>query len=177
MAITTIFATAPTPATGRFPEVSISVVSGILSGVISGTILGILVWVWQWWVRRTNTEVFKLELRVSSRMQGPEFRFGVIHARNDDGTIINRVHWFKKGRRGRWHAAIRHPRHVGFQYKCFVDHGLSCRPEEIIKWLAEEGYKTPSLSKGKPNRIWFILPEKPTAVDPAGFVNNQYYPE
>jgi len=162
---------------GGFPEVPIAVVAGVLSGVITGAILGIFLWVWQRSVQRATTEVFKVELPMSSRIQGPEFKFGVIHARNDDGTIINRVNWFKEGRAGRWHAAIRHPRNIGFQYKCFVDYGSSWRSDEVIKWLAAEGYKNPSLGGGKPNRVWFILPDKPTAADPAGFVNNHYYPE
>jgi len=158
---------------GDFPEVLIAVVAGVLAGVMTGTILGIFLWL----IQRANTEVFKVALPMSSRIQGPEFKFGVIHARNDDGTIINRVNWFKKGRAGRWRAAIRHPRNIGFQYKCFVDYGSSCRSGEVIKWLAAEGYKNPSLGGGKPNRVWFILPDKPTAADPAGFVNNHYYPE
>ena len=154
-------------------EVVSAVVAGVLSGVITGAILGIFLWS----IRRANTEVFKVELPMLSRIQGPEFKFGVIHARNDDGTIINRVNWFKEGRTGRWHAAIRHPRNIGFQYKCFVDYGSSYRSDEVIKWLAAEGYKNPSLGGGKPNRVWFIIPDKPTIADPAGFVNNQYYPE
>lgn len=162
---------------GGSPEVINAVVIGVLSGVLTGAILGIVLWVWQRSVQRANTEVFKVELPISLRIQRPELKFGVIHARNDDGTLINRINWFKEGRAGRWHAEIRHPRNIGFQYKCFVDYGSSCGSDEVIKWLVAEGYKDPRVGGGKPNRVWFILPDKPTIADLAGFVNNQYYPE
>jgi hypothetical protein len=87
--------------------VSNAVVTGILSGVVTGVILGVLAWAWQWWVRRTNTEKFNVTLPVMSKMEGPEFKFGVIYACNNDGTIINRIHWFRKGRGGKFHAEIR----------------------------------------------------------------------
>ena len=154
-----------------------AVVSGIPSGVVTGVVLGVLAWAWQRWGRWTNTEEFTVALPSSPKMQGPEFKFGVIHARNDDGTIINRVHWFRQGRGGKWHAAIRHPRNIGFQYKSFVDYESCCSSDEVIKWLAEERYENPNLGEGKPNRVWFILPDKPTASDPAGPINNHYYPE
>jgi hypothetical protein len=154
-----------------------TIVAAVVSGVLAGAILGGLLWVWEWSVRRSKTEVFKLELPSSLRIQRPGFKFGVIHARSDDGTLINRINRFKKDRAGRWHAEIRHSRDVGFQYKCFVDYGPSHDSDEVIKWLVAEGYEDPRVGGGKPNRVWFILPDKPTIADPAGFVNNSYYPE
>ena len=154
-----------------------AVIAGVLAGVLTGAILGIFFWVWERSVQRANSEVFKVELPISLRNQRPEFKLGVIHARNDDGTLINRINWFKQGRAGRWYAEIRHPRRVGFQYKCFIDYGSSYHSDEVIEWLVTEGYKDAKVGGGKPNRVWFILPGKPTITDPAGFVNNQYYPE
>ncbi len=149
----------------------------LLSGVSTGVILGFLGWAWQRWVRWNTTEDFEVMLPSSSKMKPPEFKFGVMHARNDDGMMVNRVYWFKKARGGKWRAVIRHPRNIGFQYKCFVDHPTSYSPQELMTWLFEEGHKNAAVGAGKPNRIWFILPDKPTAEDPAGNINNHYYPE
>lgn len=162
------------------------VIYGLISGVTTGVILGFLGWAWQRWVRWNTTEDFRVMLSISSEpipseMKASELKFGVLHARNDDGMMVNRVHWFKKARGGEWYAFIPHPRNVGFQYKCFVDYPKSHSPENLIenliKWLESEGYKDAAVGAGKPNRIWFILEGKPTAKDPAGNINNHYYPE
>jgi len=161
-----------------FRKVGNAVIGGILSGVAAGIILSIVGWIWQWGLRRANTEQFWITLPTSPDSQPADFKFGVLHVSNNDEKIINRVYWFKKGRKGEWYAFIRHPRNVGFQYKCFVDYDPAYHhPWDVIDWLVEEGYKDPTVGAGMPNRVWFILKGKPTAKDTCGNTNNHYYPQ
>jgi len=153
------------------------IVAGIISGLTTGIILSVFAWFWQRWVRFTNTEELKVAIVLSSKMQVPEFKFGLLHASNDDGMIINRVYWFRKEGGGKLYTAIRHPRNIGLQYKCFVDHGSLHQSDEVSHLLALEGFKNPSPGGGKPNRVWFILSDKPTAKDAGAHTNNHFYPE
>lgn len=170
---------------GWFRKVGNAVISGLIAGVAAGLILSIIGGIWQWGRRRANSEEFRITLPASSVLKPPKFKFGVLHASNDDKTIINRVYWFKKGRDGKWHASIRHPKNVGFQYKCFVAYKTTYRSKarllkekKVIKArLRKAGYKNPTVGKGKPNRVWFILKGEHTAKDSHGNTNNHYYPE
>jgi hypothetical protein len=164
--------------TGDFFSMKDLIIAGIVSGLTTGIILGVFAWFWQRWVRFTNTEEFKITLIIPSTMYGLEFKFGVLHASNDNGIMINRVHWFRKKGVDKLRTVIRHPRNIGFQYKCFVDFGFSYRSDEVINFLSQKGYKEPNLGKGNPRRVWFILPDKPTtAAHPGGPNNNHYYPQ
>jgi len=154
-----------------------AVVSGILTGLITGIVLALLVWSWRQWVRRTTSEKFEIELNISPKMEMPQLKFGVLYVQNEDGTIINTTHWFRKKRKGKWCTVICHPRNLGFQYKCFVDNHSSYSSSDIMTWLTEEGYSHVSVGGGKPGRLWFILPDKSITQDPLGNINNYYYPE
>jgi hypothetical protein len=152
-----------------------AVIDGLLSGVAAGIILAIAGGIWQWCLRRANSEKFPITLRASSTLKPPKFKFGVLHVSNYDEKIINKVYWFKR-HKDEWYASIRHPKNIGFQYKCFVDHDPDYHPWDVIKLLVEEGYEYPTVGAGIPNRVWFILKGKPTAKDSHRNTNNHYYP-
>jgi hypothetical protein len=152
-------------------DLLVSVVAGVIILAIAG--LG-----WQKWLRWPDSEKSRITLPASPKLQPPNFKFGVLHASDDDEKIVNRVYWFKKGHKGEWYASIRHPKNLGFQYKCFVDYNpVFYSYQEVKELLAKEGYKGITTGAGVPNRAWFILEEKPTAKDTRGNTNNQYYPQ
>ena len=127
---------------------------------------------------------------------------GVLHARNDDGQIVNRVHWFNLnplslsnplslqkptvqylGRTGELVspreikrdirvAGFRYPRRIGFQYKCFVDYEGKWTAKDVEDELRKWGVENPDEGLGRPDRIWFLIPGYPEASR-----NNCVYPE
>lgn len=150
-----------------------SVVSGVLSGIVTAFFLGVAALLWQAW----RTQPYVVHTNLPPPLAVPDIRLGVLHARNDDGQIVNRVHWFRPTRNGTWRATIRHPRRVGFQYKCFVDYGGSWSTCSVKAELVEGDFLEPDEGKGKPKRIWFLLPSHPMVTDPSGIRNNCFYPE
>ena len=157
--------------------VGIDFTAGIITGVTTGFVLSIVAWIWQRWIRWVNTEEFKLVLNTSRQFKALGVKFGVLHICNDDGIIINRVHWFKGSFKDSWHVAIRHPRNLGFQYKCFVDYHPSVPTNVVMAKLREEGYIHPSGGAGKQNRVWFIIEAQATTETPEGIINNRFFPE
>lgn len=155
-----------------------AIVTGVISGVVAGIIVPILWGAVQWVIRRRNSDEFKIELkRMPSKIGGYKVKFGVLHVQNDDETIRNTVHWFEKIPTGELYVAIRHPRNLGFQYKCFVD--SKCNLSQISTYLTGKKYKNKykDISGGSiPNRFWFILAKNQIAEDYRGNVNNYYYP-
>ena len=155
------------------------VVSGIISGVFTTALLAGAVAVWHFLFR---TEPFVLYLTPSPPvgMLGDEFKYGVLHALNDDGQIVNRVHWFEHVD-GAMKATIRHPRRIGFQYKCFVDIklpvGQGIHLKAAIDLLTKAGFNGVGVGEGKPCRIWFLLPDHPAPKDKTGLQNNLFWPQ
>lgn len=161
-----------------FSKMVNAIFSGVAAGLITGTILALFLGSWRWWSRWYTSEEFKVELKsLPKEIVTHEFKFGILYVQNEDGTIKNTTHWFKKRCTGKWYATIRHPRNLGFQYKCFVDNHSKCNFSQISTYLTNAKYRHVSKGGGRPDRIWFILPDKPTTKDARGNLNNYYYPE
>jgi len=168
------------------------VVSGILSGIITAVVLGMSVLAWQ----SLSTRPFIVTILLPKSLINRHIRLGLLHATNDDGQIINRVHRFNKSLRlPRWHdadvhhiadvdlvlygpkeglrsASFRFPRGLGFQYKCFVDYESKWSADQVKEELKKWGCIKPDEGSGKPQRVWFLIPGYPTAG-----LNNTFYPE
>ena len=72
------------------------IVSGIISGVLTPLLLGVGLWLW----RFRNTELVEIEMVPPEGMRMADLRWGVNHALDDDGKIVNRVHWLKATNNG-----------------------------------------------------------------------------
>ena len=167
------------------------VVSGILSGIITAVVLGMSVLAWQ----SLRTRRFKVRIVLPKSLIDQHIRLGLLHATNDDGQIINRVHRFKKSlrsimldpdvehtgglmklgpgwKKGLRSASFRYPRGLGFQYKCFVDYAGEWSADQVSEELKKWGCINPDEGSGKPQRFWFLIPGYPTAG-----LNNTFYPE
>jgi len=155
-----------------------SIITGVISGVVTSLVIGALYLGLQY--LRTEKEAIELTPSPPKELLGPGFRFGVNLARDGDGKIVNHLNWFKPTNEGQLIAEIRHHRHRGFQYKCFVDRKLSeseFHLSAVIVHLEESGFGSPGKGSGKPDRVWFLLPGRDSANDPDGPVNNVFWPE
>jgi hypothetical protein len=162
---------------GVFPMAN-AIITGIVSGVITSLILALLFAAWRLWIRWLTSEEYTIELnKLPPKMSTPKLKFGVLYIQDEDGTVKNTTHWFKKNRTDKLSVGIRHPRSLGFQYKCFVDNHSNHTFSEISKCLIGLNYIHVSIGGGKPDRIWFILPDKPNTKDARKNLNNYYYPE
>ena len=152
------------------------VITGVISGVLAGIIVPIFWGALQWLREWRNSEEFKIVLKgMPSEIGNYKVKFGVLHVKNDDETIKNTVHWFEKRGTCELHTAIRHPKNLGFQYKCFVDIQPGYDFSKVSTCLTNAAYTHVSEGGGIPDRIWFILPGQ-TAEDARGNLNNYNYP-
>ncbi|OQX97142.1 MAG: hypothetical protein B6I24_09790 [Bacteroidetes bacterium 4572_128] len=124
-----------------------------------------------------------ISLKVSDELLLKGNKFSVLHICNDSekidnrGTLLNKVIPFKKlGDRGNLIAKIKHPKHLGFQFKCFIDYS-STSFEELKDLLEKEGYTDISKGEGKSRRLWFIHPEYSKVLTVDKIINNYLYPE
>jgi len=158
-----------------------AIVTGVISGVVSGIILFFLYLLWQWVMIWCTSEELKIVLeKLPENILTKGFKFGVLYVQDEDETIRNTVHWFEKKGTDELHAIIRHPRNLGFQYKCFVDNYLDEKfsQEDFDQITVDLGprYNETSFDSDKRHRIWFILSEKSKAKDYRGNENNYHYP-
>jgi hypothetical protein len=124
----------------------------------------------------------RIVLHLSEELRRLNLGFGVLHVRDgkdevsDSGPLLNKeISFHEIDRHGNIEATITFSSQIGFQFKCFVDH----KPYEYdnIKSLLEKNdFQHISIGKGKPFRIWFILPEYDTYTTIDGILNNFYYP-
>ena len=160
-----------------------SIYPSVIAGVISGTVTAILlVGAAAFYKGVLKSQKYVLEIPTDKFLSNPEFQRKVLHARNDDGQIVNRVYEFKRTRHGTWQATFRHTRGLGFQYKCFISFRAPYTAIDIIAQLEAEGFVMVDVGTGQLNRVFFILPYRPTALDPAGHddhhsTNNHFWPE
>jgi hypothetical protein len=155
-----------------------AIVTGVISGVVSGIILFFLYLSLQRVIRWCTSEEFKIVLeKLPENILTKGFKFGVLYVQNEDGAIKNTTHWFKRRGKDKLYVTIRHPRNLGFQYKCFVDNRSGKNFSQISTDLTGLGYMHVSKSPDIRNRIWFILPNTPTAIDARRNLNNYYYPQ
>jgi hypothetical protein len=124
----------------------------------------------------------RIVIQLTDELQRANLRFGVLHARDgkDDipgsGPILNEEVSFKQlDRHGTMEATISYSKRLGFQFKCFVDHG-ELEYEKIKQLLEDAGFLEISKGQGKRFRIWFILKGYPTYQTMDGFINNYFYP-
>jgi hypothetical protein len=174
-----------------------SFVAGVASGVVTAILLTVGYMFQKRILRSTKQDV---NITPPQFLSNSNFWLGVLRARNDDGQIVNRVYRlkptrhgvFKRTRDGSWQATIRYPRHLRFQYKCFI--GCPWKPtsdaamankvkaNRVIAELTAAGFLKASVGEGQSNRVFFIIPDTPTALDPArsnddASTNNRFWPE
>src|SRR4030042_1375046 len=138
-----------------FPKMVNEIVPGAAAGLIAAVVYALLSGAWRLWIRWYTSEEFKVQLKtLPKKLLTNKFKFGVLYVQNEDGTIKNTTHWFKKRYTGKWYATIRHPRNLGFQYKCFVDNHSKREFSTISKYLTKLGYRHVRKGSGKPKRIW-----------------------
>lgn len=129
-----------------------------------------------------DTATAHIVLHLSEELRNLHMSFGLLHVRDgkdeisDKGPLLNQeIGLTDKDRQGTLETQVTFAKHLGFQFKCFVDF----RPHDFnqVKSLLEaNGFKDVSLGQGKPYRAWFILPDYPTDTTKDGFLNNYYYP-
>ncbi|HJP19439.1 MAG TPA: hypothetical protein QF468_12405 [Nitrospinota bacterium] len=63
---------------------------------------------------------------------------------------------------------------IGFQYKCYVDfeNGLH---EKVKRLLTDNNYKQISRDGENLNRLWFLIPDKPTCKTSGGYIDNYFH--
>ncbi|UCE58911.1 MAG: hypothetical protein JSU63_15895 [Phycisphaerales bacterium] len=121
-------------------------------------------------------------LKLSDEVQNTNLEFGLLHVRDgkdqvsDKGPLLNKEISFKEiDRQGTVVAQVTYAKHIGFQFKCFVDHkGTSF--DTVKDLLSINGYIGISKGGGKPFRAWFLLPDYNTCLTIDGITNNFYYP-
>ena len=177
-----------------------SVISGTISGVVTALLLSFAALIWQ----IARTEKFVINLVLPPKLV--EFPIGILHVRNDDGQILNRVHWLhslrlhplraykptvsslgkptepriinpREAKRMMRTAAFRHPRRIGFQYKCFIDLPDKLAADSARSELTSWGFPENTPGQGRTHRVWFLVPDEARTIDAAGISNNCHYPE
>ncbi|MGH8498090.1 MAG: hypothetical protein ACRERV_04685 [Methylococcales bacterium] len=124
----------------------------------------------------------RIVIRLSDDLRKLNLDFSLLHVRDgkdevtDKGPLLNEEISFKEiDRLGNLEATVRFSKHLGFQFKCFVDY----RPyefDEVKRLLEDNEFLDIRKGDGKPFRIWFILPGYITYETVDGIVNNFYYP-
>ena len=128
---------------------------------------------------KTETNIV---LKLSDEIQNKNIIFGLLHVRDgkdqvdDKGQLLNKEIYFKElDRHGTLHACVLYTEHLGFQFKCFVDH-KGVLFEEVKKLLMDNNFKSVSQGGGKKYRAWFLLQEYGTCNTVDGIINNFFYP-
>ena len=133
-------------------------------------------------VNEKQIESVRIVIHLPEELRNPFFRFGLLHVRDgkdevsDSGPLINREVLFKEiDRLGTMETSVEPVMHLGFQFKCYVDHqGRGF--DEVKNLLESAGFTLVSEGEGRPFRAWFILPGYSTYQTIDGFTNNFYYP-
>lgn len=124
----------------------------------------------------------KIILNLSEEIRNKNITFGLLHVRDgkdqidDKGPLLNKEIYFKElDRHGTFQASVKYAKHIGFQFKCFIDYkGTSF--DEIKTLLIKNKYESIGTGGGKQFRAWFILPEYETCLTIDGITNNFFYP-
>jgi len=119
---------------------------------------------------------------IPKNLRSENLDFGLLHIRNGkdevpgSGPLINsEIQLQPTDKNNQYHASVLVPRNIGFQYKLFVDYsGVDF--ERVKELLKDAGFTQISKGEGKPNRAWFIIPDKPVYTTVDGIVNNFFYP-
>ncbi|MGI0016320.1 MAG: hypothetical protein ACREBU_23110 [Nitrososphaera sp.] len=129
-----------------------------------------------------DSQPARILIHLSEDLRKLNLHFGLLHVRDgkdevsDKGPLLNEEIVFTEiDRLGNIEATIRFSKHLGFQFKCYVDY----RPyefDEVNRLLEGNNFLDISRGEGKPFRIWFILPGYTTYKTVDGIVNNFYYP-
>ena len=126
---------------------------------------------------------FKLRralVRLRVRVPGDEdIRLVLRHVRDGKDVITgpreplnrDRVFRYRSGR-GEWCARTWYARHLGFQFKCYVDFpGMN--KNEVYCWLADSGFEGIREDETLTStRLWFLLPTIPKCDTVDGYTNN-----
>jgi hypothetical protein len=156
--------------------------SPLTKAILVGWIVATAVLVFLLMQNTSEVATARIVIRLGEDIQKLNPRFGLLHVRDgkdelkDAGPLLNQEIEFRAvDRRGTFEAVVKFSKRLGFQFKCFVDHGEHGY-EQIEALLKDNKFTEISKGEGKRNRIWFILPEYPTYKTFDGFINNYYYP-
>ena len=127
-----------------------------------------------------RTAIVRVACPRSLRRDG--ITFGLLHVRDgkdqvdDKGPLLNRTVKFSgPDIRGMLTAKVRFDRRLGFQFKCFVDHG-ALAIDEVKAALIGSGFTDIGKGGGPPRRVWFLTPDYGTCQTVDGITNNFSYP-
>ncbi len=153
-----------------------SLVGGALGGVIAAVTLAAIAWAYRKFIQSGTACI---ELNHREIFDHPGIQLGLLHAWNDDGQPVNRVYRPKHRDGTVWAARVSHPKHLGFQYKWFVDYGEGWSGDQVKASLNDAGFENVGKGGGRPRRIWFEDESRPKVNDPRkpSITNNIFYPE
>ncbi len=157
-----------------YESITSGAVSGILSGLVTASVLALVALVGY---RLRVISKYRLCLEHRPLFEDPNIKLGVLHAQNNNKQIVNRVYRPRQNKAGCWTVRVSFPRHIGFQYKWFIDYTKPWSGPELKRELEKACFTHVSEGKGEASRVWFVLRDKPQADDGAGHSNNCFYPE
>lgn len=152
-----------------------SIVSGVISGVVAAVAFAALTLAYQRLARTART-VVRLQHADLFIRDGIQLR--LLHCWNDDGQCVNRIYTpsFEGGET--WTARVVRPKHLGFQYKWFVEYSPPWTEEQVLVVLGQVGTFRLDNGAGQHNRIWIEDTSQPSAPDlrDPDSINNQFFP-
>ena len=109
-------------------------------------------------------------------------RFGVIHVRDGKDEVkgdedpINRIKYFRvRWETGTGTVRIRYRKHLGCQFKCFVD-CAAIPSEQVAQLLRDKGFEDVSRDHQISTRTWLIDPRFVKTETKDGYINNFFHP-
>ncbi len=153
-----------------------SIVSGAIAGVVAAISFGVLSLAFQ---RIVHIRKAVVELNHDELFSADGIKLRLLHCWNDDGKCVNRIYRPKLTNKKIWYANVYRPKHLGFQYKWFVEFTEPWTEDQVIQILLKNPYFDIDTSAGKSNRIWIEDKTKANTPDPRDeeSINNQYFPE
>ena len=153
-----------------------NLVVGIASGTIASIVFAVVLFLWHRYARTQRTTINIDHCPLFSHV---DIRLELLHASNDNGTIINRRCRAQRREDGAWEAIVVHPRRVGFQYKWFVNVGGGMDLSAVVTGLHNCGFTQANEGAGRARRIWFLDQRRPQAkaFGEELILNNKWYPE
>lgn len=154
-------------------------VEGILSSIISGVAAAVafaLLSLAYERVAKTSRTVVRLDHHKLFARDGIELK--LLHCWNDDGQCVNRIYQPRLEGDKEWSVRVVRPKHLGFQYKWFIEYSPPWKEQEVMEVLSSVPSYKLDTGAGQHNRIWIEDTSRPRAPDPRDpeSINNQFFP-
>ena len=151
----------------------------IVGMIVVGLVTAGILWAVRYVRARSKQVRLSIDLDIPVARLDARYEFCVLHVRNHGFEApLNQVHHFSRSADGtKLSVRVNVPAHLGFEYKCFVDHhGVPfSKAFQFLKDLGLDPDSHPG--DGRPDRLWFLIPGEPTVRTEEGFINNRRYPE